>query len=264
MYSLSKHLKCINLTIVLIVISLFSNAQPLKILPNTFFHDGETLNFHLRYGFIVGGEVQLELKEFSNSDKKNFYLKGTARTTGIADKLFRVYDTYESYFDRDSGLPYLAVQNVKEGRKYKYFNEVRFNHQNNTVISSKSGENKVKENILDIMSAFFYVRRLDLSTAKEGDVFKLLTYFSDREFPFELRFRGKETIETKWGKIKCLKFAPVVEPGRVFKSKDDMLIWYTDDENRIPIKITMEMLVGHVTVEMIKYTGLVVTPKFIN
>jgi hypothetical protein len=264
MNSLSNILKFSTLTIVLVSFSLFAESQSYKIVPNTFFHDGEILNFHLRYGFIIGGEVQLELKELSNSGKRNFYLKGTAKTTGIADKLFRVYDTYESYFDRDSGLPYLAIQNVREGRKYKYFNEVRYNHQNNTVISSKSGEHKVKENILDIMSAFFYIRRLDLSAAKEGDVFKLLTYFSDREFPFELRYRGKETIETKWGKIKCLKFAPVVEPGRVFKSKDDMLIWYTDDENRIPIKITMEMLVGHVTVEMIKYTGLTTTPKFID
>jgi len=245
---------------ILIFLFLFNQiiiiSQPYKILPNTFFSEGETLNFQIRYGFIIGGDVQLLVNRLIIENKSLIHVKGTAVTIGLADKLFRVNDVYESYFDKETSLPFLAIQNVKEGRTYKYLNEVRFNRQNNTIISTKSGEHKVKENILDMISVFYYIRRLDFSNIKEGDVFKLLTYFSDNEFPLEMRYRGKEYLDTKWGKISCLKFAPIVEPGRVFKSKDDMLIWYTDDANRIPIKITMEMLIGHVTVELTGFSGL--------
>ncbi len=161
-------------------------------------------------------------------------------------------------------MPVIAIQNVKEGRKYKYYNEVHFNRQNNTVISSKSGEHKVKDNILDMLSAFYFIRRIDFSKMKEGDVIKLNTFFSDEEFPLELRYRGKEMIRTTWGEIRCLKFAPIVEPGRVFKSKDDMLIWYSDDANRIPIKIIFELKVGHLTVELQSFSKLRSTPEFIK
>lgn len=227
-------------------------SQPYKILPNTFFKSGEVLKYELRYGPIVGGSVSLEVSDFKNL----YYLKGTAKTTGLADKLFRVKDIYESYFDKETGLPFLAIQDVHEGKHYTYHNEVKYNRANNTVTSTKSGEHKVPENILDMMSSFYMVRRLDLTGVKEGDVFKLNTFFSDALFPFELRYRGKETIKTDFGKIRCIKYAPVVEPGRVFKTKDDMFIWYTDDENRIPILITMEMIVGHVSCELISYSNL--------
>jgi hypothetical protein len=238
-------------------LNLFTFSQAVKILPNTFYASGEVLKFNLRYGIIIGGEVKLELKDGSSENSNLIHIVGTAKTRGIADKIFLVHDVYESYIDVESSLPVFAIQNVSEGRKYRYYNDVRYNRQNGTLTSKKSGEHKVTDkNILDMMSVFYYVRRLDFSTAKEGDTYKLLTFFSDAEFPMELRYRGTETIETRWGKINCLKFAPIVEPGRVFKSKDDMYIWYTNDENRIPIQVTMEMLVGHITVEMTDYTGL--------
>jgi hypothetical protein len=232
--------------------------QPVKILPNTFFKDSELLTYQLRYGFIIGGKVSLEVRETNSS----YHLVGTAVTTGLADKLFSVKDIYESFFLKESGLPVFAIQNVKEGKSYKYYNEVKYNHSDNTVSSTKSGIHEVPVNTLDMMSVFYYIRRMDFTDAKEGDIFKINTYFSDKLFPFELRYKGRETINTDFGKIRCLKFAPIVEPGRVFKSKDDMHIWYTDDENRIPILISMEMLVGHVNCELTSFKNLKKQPVF--
>ncbi len=228
------------------------NYKSIQLLPNTFFGDDETLVFQLRYGFIVGGKVILEVQ-----DKNNLYhVRGTAVTTGLADELFSVKDIYESYFDKETNLPVFAIQNVKEGKRYKYYNEMIFDRKNNKVISTKSGEHNVPEGIIDMMSVFYYIRRIDLSTVKENDLFKINTFFSDKLFPFEIRYRGKETIETRFGKVQCLKFAPIVEPGRVFKSKDDMLIWFTDDANRIPILVSMQMVVGHVYCELIEMKNL--------
>jgi len=254
--------KFLFLILFIIPFPFLTYCQPFKILPNTFFKVGESLTYNMRYGFIVGGEVKLETIESHTDSNNTLHIKGSAQTKGIADKLFRVRDVYESYTEKESGLPVLAIQDVKEGKNYKYFNQVSYNRKNSTVTSTKSGEHKVSENILDMISVFYYARCVDYSKAKEGDVFKLNTFFSDKEFPLELRYRGKETIETDFGYIKCLKFAPVVEPGRVFKSKDDMYVWFTDDENRIIAKATLEMLVGHVTIELKNHSGLANTPAF--
>lgn len=237
-------------------------SQTTNILPNSFYNKDEVLSYALKYGFITGGQADIEIKDSCVNGADIFHIIGTAKTIGIANKLFHVLDIYESIIEKESGLPILAIQNVREGRTYKYYNEVSFNRQNNTVTTTKSGEHKVKENTMDVLSAFYYIRRIDFSKVKEGDVIKLLTFFSDEEFPLKLRFRGRETIETKWGNIRCLKFAPVVEPGRVFKTKDDMLIWYTDDANRIPIKVIFELKVGHLTVELRSFSRLKSLPNF--
>jgi hypothetical protein len=237
-------------------------AQNFTILPNTFYKTGEVLTYNLRYGFIVGGSVVLELSESPSANKNLNYIRGTIRTVGIADKIFKVKDIYESYFDKETGMPVLAIQNISEGKSYKYFNEVIYNRQNNTVRSTKSGEHKVPDSIMDVMSAFYYVRRLDFSKLKEGDIINVPAYFQDKIYPLNFRFKGRESISTKWGKIRCVKLSPLVEAGRVFKNKDDMFIWYSDDDARVLAQISLEMVVGSVIVELTGYTGLKNTPAF--
>ena len=239
------------------------NSQNLKILPNNSYSDNEYLEYDMRYGFIVGGEVILTLTASDTNDIKVYHLTGSAKTVGIADKIYKVKDIYESFFNENNCLPVLAIRNISEGH-YKYYDEVRYNRQNNTIISRRNGVKKVPENVMDMASVFYYIRRIDFSNIKENQSIKLETYFSDGLFPLEVFYRGKEIIETKWGKIQCLKFAPIVEPGRVFKKKDDMLIWYTDDTNRIPIRVTLGMLIGHVEVELKNYSNLRSSPAFIE
>ena len=82
------------------------------------------------------------------------------------------------------------------------------------------------------------------------------TYFTDEKYPLTVRFIGYETIKTKFGMVKCMKFMPVVLTGRVFKTKDDMTIWFTSDSNFIPIRIKFDIFVGSVYCDLIEYKGL--------
>ena len=250
------------LILLIVCFNQMQQAQSFSVLPNTFYKTGEVLTYHLRYGIIVGGDVRLELSESPSTNNNLNYIKCTIRTIGLANKIFKVTDIYESYFDKESGMPVLAIQNIHEGKSYKYYNEVIFNRKTNMVKSTKSGEHKVPENIMDVMSAFYYVRRVDFAKLKNGDIIKIPAFFADTIFPLELRFCGRESIDTEWGQIKCVKLAPIVEPGRVFKSKDDMFIWYTEDDARLLAQITMEMVVGHVTVELTGFSGLKNKPAF--
>ena len=60
----------------LIFCSLFS--QDIKVLPNSFYQDGETLNYQLRYGPIIGGGVTLELKQQGSANYLTYHLVGTS------------------------------------------------------------------------------------------------------------------------------------------------------------------------------------------
>lgn len=225
----------------------------LPILSNPAFKDGEELKYLIHYGIITGGEATINLKvEKFGGSMDVFHATAKGKTTGLAGKLFHVYDVYESYFDINSNFPLKSVRDITEGN-YKYYNVVYFNHHSNTVESQKSGQHKVPEKILDMVSAFFYVRRIDLSKFKGGEIIYVDTYFGDEIFPFYIIFKNREVINTEMGKFHCLRFVPIVEPGRIFKESDDMTFWLSDDDNKIPVRIKFDMLVGSFKCDLIDY-----------
>ncbi|HAZ04732.1 MAG: hypothetical protein A2W90_09845 [Bacteroidetes bacterium GWF2_42_66] len=249
----------INLFFIFLILALSVNAQevftpPVK--PNTAFRVGENLSYQIRYGLVLGGIATISLTDEIYNNKKAFHAVATAQTTGMAELIFGVKDSYESWFDKKTNLSYKQIRNIREGR-YRKYNEVTYNRENNTVNSKLSGVHPVPENILDLTTTLYYIRRIDFSKVKEGDTVFLNMYFADEIFPFYLRYKGKESIRTKFGKISCLKISPVVEVGRMFKTPDDLSIWLTDDANQLPVLVKTDIRhVGSVLLKLTKYENI--------
>jgi len=219
------------------------------------FIDGETLTFRLRYGIVTGGEAKITANMTQLNGQEVFHTVVTGKTTGLIDKIYKVYDVYESYFDPVTNLPNKAIRNIREGN-YRYYDEVIFNQKEMYVVSQRNGKVSVPKNTLDMASVLFYVRRLDFTKLKENEVISLDTYFGDELFPFYIVYRGREPISIGSGKYNCFKFVPIVEPGRVFAKKDDMTIWFSDDENKIPVSIKFDIWAGSFRCDLIKYENL--------
>ena len=219
------------------------------------FKNGEFLQYLVYYGFINGGHAMLKLSEFEMNNKKYFHAVASGYSTGLADKLFKVRDIYETFVDMETGLPIKAIRNISEGT-YKYNDEILFNRKENTVISKRKGKVSISENTMDILSAFYYARNNYFKNLKQGDIISLETYFDDGLFTLQIRYKGTETIKTNLGKINCLKFSPVVEPGRIFDTPDDVTIWISNDNNFIPVRIQFDLLVGSIKADLIKYENL--------
>jgi hypothetical protein len=58
--------------------------------------------------------------------------------------------------------------------------------------------------------------------------------------------------------VKCIKFVPVVQKGRVFKKEEDLTIWISDDANHVPLRAQGSILVGSIKLDIISATGLMV------
>lgn len=219
---------------------------------------GEKLEYSIYYSFIRAGTATMSFQEDTLSG--NYYIKMDSKTVGIANTLYRIRDIYECTMDPRTGYPLKAIRNVREGR-YKAYNEVEYDHHSrvdSTIVNSqKSGIAVVPKEIYDILSAFYLLRKKCVSAPlQKGDTILIKTYFTDEVFDLIIRFIGKENVKTQFGKIKCLKFNPVTEVGRAFKTEDDMSIWFTDDPNFLPIKIRMDLRVGSVRVELVDFSGL--------
>lgn len=225
---------------------------------NTAFKEGEVLTYRLHYGILTAGAVVLEVKPdlIDVSGRKVYHIVGTGNTTGSADWFFKVRDRYETYMDKDALLPWLFVRRVDEGG-YKFSQDYYFNHYTKKVDIGNNQKFDIPAGVQDMVSAFYAARSLDLSNAKNGDIFTV-TCFVDKEiWPLKIKFVERETIKTELGEIRCLKFRPVVQKGRVFKDEDDLNVWISDDKNHLPVRVQANILIGSVKMDITKVKNLV-------
>ena len=231
---------------------------------------GERVTFQIKYGMVGSGLATLEMKEGFYQGKPIWHAVVTGQTTGFADALYRVRDTYESYIDPETDLPVFSIRNIQEGR-YRMYNEVGFDHAARTdstlVFSDLTGSHTGPKGLLDIVSCFYWFRKYYLAVADTlvpGETFRMMTWFADELYPIVLRYMGTETVKTRKGKIRCHRFHPVTEVGRVFKTEEDMVMWFTADENFLPVKLRFDIFVGSFHVDMTSYEGLRAPLKYID
>ena len=65
-----------------------------------------------------------------------------------------------------------------------------------------------------------------------------------------ITYVGKEKVDCSMGTFNCLKFNPTIIPGRIFRKDSKLYLWITDDDNRIPVKAHVEVVVGSLTMEL--------------
>lgn len=224
------------------------------------FKVGERLKYSIYYGLIRGGEATLDVRQgaYEGSPVNHLYLNG--QTVGMANVLYNVDDTYQSFTSIETDLPYKSIRKIKEGR-YKHYSEQTFDHltrPDSTIVhSTKMGEVLSPKNSNDILSAFYYLRnQLVGRKLSVGDTLVVQTYFTDEVFALRVRFMGYEDIKTKLGTINCIRLVPIVLTGRVFKDKDDMTVWFSNDKNYLPVRIRFKIIVGSVYCDLIEHKGL--------
>jgi hypothetical protein len=224
---------------------------------------GEKVTYTIQYGFINAGSGTLELKSDTFNGREVWHSKLAVKTTGMAEALYRVLDIYESFIDPITELPVKSIRNIHEGR-YKRYNVVLFDHKtraDSSILSSDlTGIHIAPPRIHDILSCFYYFRNHILpidSNLKKGELTTIITWFCDELYPIRLRYIGTDEVKTKVGRIKCYKFNPVTETGRLFKTEEGVSFWFSADKNFLPVKIRFDIFVGSFSCEIVSYEGLV-------
>lgn len=114
----------------------------------------------------------------------------------------------------------------------------------------------IVQGVQDMLSAFYHLRSLENSKLKVGSQIKLNVWIDDEVYPFLLKVVGVETKRTKFGKIECLKIIPSVQSGRVFKDKEGVIMWVTNDQNHIPVELEAKLLVGSLKASISGYSNV--------
>ena len=225
------------------------------------FSTGEYFKFRIHYGIINAGYATLEIKEATINNKKVHHAVGKGYTTGMSKFFFKVEDLYESYFDKETGSPYRYIRKIDEGG-YTKNQEGIFNQTENRVLVKDYKRKSEKtivitDNVQDIISSFYYLRNHpNIDKLKSGDAITIDMFFDEEITKFKLKYVGRQDITTKFGTVSTMVFKPLVQTGRVFKEKESLTLWISDDNNKVPIRIKADLAVGSLKADLDEYKGL--------
>ncbi|HEV8537295.1 MAG TPA: DUF3108 domain-containing protein, partial [Bacteroidota bacterium] len=129
-------------------------------------------------------------------------------------------------------------------------------YQIDHVARTSEGEYKIPPYVHDIMSAFYFARTIDYTNFKPGQKVHLQNFYKDSTYELDVRFKGRQEIEVPAGKFNCVVVEPLAREGGLFKSEGKVFVWLTDDERKIPVRVSTKVVIGSIDSELIEYSGI--------
>jgi hypothetical protein len=229
------------------------------------FSKGEKLEYRVHYGFINAGEatVQVHPELYVINNKICYKATCFGRSVGAFEMMTKIRDTWGSYIDTGEFIPQRSYRDITEGR-YRLKEGVYFYHskgQASAERENKKGEvskftYEIPYGVQDIISGFYFLRKLDYNKMKTGDTIKMNAFFEDELYDFRIRYLGKCNINTRFGKINAIKLCPIMPNNQLFNGESSIRVYLSDDKNKIPLIMQADMFLGAVEVELKNYQGL--------
>jgi hypothetical protein len=246
---------CIILIMMLAANFLSAQKNDFRKIENKSFTVGEKLTFQVSYGFITAGIAEYSIPKIVKIAGRDTYnVMFNVSSNSAFDPFYKVRDHYETFIDVEGLFPWRFEQHIREGGYSRDFSA--FFDQRKGKAKTSEGSYDIPKYVNDIVSAFYLARTFDFSKMVEGDKVHLENFYKDKVYPLDVVFRGRETVSVKAGKFRCIILEPLVHEGGLFKNDGNLLVWLTEDEAKIPVKVRTKILIGAIDAELIGYSGV--------
>lgn len=111
------------------------------------------------------------------------------------------------------------------------------------------------EEFRDVLSAIHWCRQLPWSTFELGDVIEMNLLLDGEVHRTTLEFWGDVKHHSKFwpDSVACWEFHPTLIDGTVFKPGDEMKVFMTADDQRLPVYIETELIVGAAKIHLAQH-----------
>ncbi len=214
------------------------------------FAPGETLTYDLTWSVFPAGHVVATLNRVGDGEGDAYEIKTTARSQGFVSLLYGLRDEFHSLFDPSTGCSRRISKTIKEGRRHKE-TQIIFDGSRKLAIlnerdlakpnaPAKHAENEIPACVEDVVTAFYFLRKQPLHVGQEIQV-----PVNDGAETHEVtvQVQAREEIQTPLGRRLAFRVEPTVFGG-LYKRKGRMLVWFSDDEQRLPLRIKAMISVG--------------------
>jgi hypothetical protein len=208
----------------------------------------EKLSYLISLLGVPVGSVELEAKNENNE------VRITLRTRSNA-ALSSVYPVDDLMETRHIGGNFIITKIRQQEGSYNsdigftiflrdkrvfWIDRIRNRYSNETIPNS---------DVLDTLSSFYYLRNRPLQIGKTEI---LHIYDGDTYAPVPVEILRQEEVRLRnLKKVDTLLLRHVKQKGGIFRRTGDMLIWLTNDEDKVPVKVETSSPLGTVTVELV-------------
>lgn len=221
----------------------------------------EHLSYRVTYkwGLIQkqAGSAQITLRKLNDG----YSAMLTARSQPWADRIFSVRDTLTGRMRSGDMSPLLYDKATHEDGVYRH-DVIRYTYSGNRIIAdcerfkrNKKGITSVNDTILsahmpgtDMLSVYYFVRRLPFDTMKPGTVTRANIFSGKKIETLAITYEGRETIKLDGKRYECFKIHFRFSSERLKDSSAPMSAWLRTDGSRIPVKLVGALPIGQIQV----------------
>lgn len=204
---------------------------------------GETLQFDLSWLRITGGSATMTIAPV-DGDATKLRITSLAQSSPAFSRIFHVRDEIESVISRETFSTLLYRKNLREGKRRK--DETTVVDPERGIATRKGKEHPVPNPVFDPLSIIYHLRKLDLSP---GNVHRFSIVADGKVYEVAAEVVERQIVATPAGRFKAVLVEPHMK-GSSGVFRDDgsrLLIWYSDDELRLPLRIRSEVKFGTIT-----------------
>ncbi|MFW2364980.1 MAG: DUF3108 domain-containing protein [Desulforhopalus sp.] len=206
-------------------------------------------------GGIKIGELHLEIKSIQGENEA-FEIRARITTSnGAINLIYPIEDLHVTRVRGPKRLPYHYEVWQKEGYNYRAHRIMEYDQDKGHIKYTKNdklaGEFQVNGEVNNEFSSFFNSRLMEFMP---GHTFIVPTFADKRRVEVAVHVMGREEMEnTILGPVDTIAVMPIMKFEGLYEKKGDTVIWYTDDECRVPVRVNSKIAIGSLTAELTAY-----------
>ncbi len=256
-------IRIVSLLFLLIIISFpgSSDSFPEPAQNNPALYDmtvGKTLKYRAYYklGFlwVYAGNVSFSVSDTIYNRQPALKLVSRGNSLDKYNWIYKVDDNFLSISHRDKLIPLYFERRNHEGKDFSH-NIYRFDYDAAKIFTDTENQDQSQKRdtldllagSYDVLSAIYYCRSLDFKDMSPGEKQPVRMIIDNIIYDLHINYHGIETIRTRKKKeYTCYHFSVRLVKGTLFKGGEDLLVWLSCDERKIPIMVKSEVAVGSV------------------
>jgi hypothetical protein len=219
------------------------------------FDGGEKAIYQASWMGVPVASAEIELRPVTVDGKKLYHATVKAESWRYLDMIFKMRDTIESTFDAETLHPRRFFFSQRENKKVIDTTAEVDPATHKWTVRRKEGKRRKDFEFespytLDTISAVYLARSLDF---KIGDSYRLEVFGGKSRYMVTLDVVARERVTVRGREFDAFKVVPKIadlSKTGYAKRVRQATVWITADEKRTPVKMSAQVFIGSVNIEM--------------
>ncbi len=240
-----------NLKLLFLFFILFILNIPNKVYSQTIIENnlGEEMTFLIHYGFINAAEAKIGSKKNSLDSSIEIYVKG--ETTGLFSLISPVQDEWHAFINPNNWKPIKTNFKKSQTAFYDYKND-RVSVED--IQKEKTRKvYQIDKQVNDMLGVYAEIRNENIKNWPNSHRINRKIFLEEKVYKVIFIKKGEEMVKVKNQLIPANLLIIKFPKNELLSEKEDIRLWVSQDPYQIPIKIEVDLKIGHLSIDLIEY-----------